>query len=160
MIWSWIPSVWLDTFTEWGGQAEKWVQLPQVMSSFNSWQRKRVYPPTLPLLIPVSGPQGCTLDGTECFKSMLHLHEKGWLLKRSQLQFAKVYLDLVHTFWMPLSSCNHISEIGWLPSAEHCSSYNLKSRFVLAPCQRYDRQIMTSGRIDLFNFSDWLFGKQ
>ena len=49
---------------------------------------------------------------------------------------------------------------GWLPSAEHCSSYNLKPRFVLAPCQRYDRQLMTSGRIDLFNFSDSLFGKQ
>ena len=29
--------------------------------------------------------------------------------------------DLAHGFRMPLSPRNHISEIGWLPSAEHCS---------------------------------------
>ena len=84
----------------------------------------------------------------QCFKSMLHLHEKGWLLKQSQRQFGKVYLDLVHGIPMPLSPRNHISEIGWLQSAEHCSSCNLEPRVILALCQRYDRHIMTFGRMN------------
>ena len=40
---------------------------------------------------------------------------------------------------------------------------NLKPRVILAPCQRYGRQRMTSGRdrrMDQFNFFDLLIGKQ
>ena len=151
--------MWLDTITEWGDRQRSGCNFRKLSHLWIVDNGSEVIPPPSHFSSQFPDPKSA-LQIVECFKSMLHLYEKGWLLKRSQRQFRKVYLDFAHSFRMPLSPCNHISDIGWLPSAEHCSSYNLEPRVILAPCQRYDRQIMTSGRIDLFNFSDWLFRKQ